>query len=130
MCHQSMDEHGPVAAEVLRNMGNVRKSDGAALFCNNVLQVCPVVNPTVDLYLPPQEVLPWQRPLLAMKPFEIVHFSDIHLDPEYATGSSAECDDPGLCCRYVTICCFCLSRRQASGFGLRASGFGRVRGTR
>lgn len=99
MCHQSMAEHGPTAANALRTMGNVRKSDVAALFCNNVLQVCPVVNPKVDLYLTPQRIWPRRRELIGMPPYEIVHFSDMHIDPDYEAGTSAECDDPGLCCR-------------------------------
>ncbi|GAB0137988.1 hypothetical protein EsDP_00006237 [Epichloe bromicola] len=104
MCHQSMAEHGPIAAIALRNMGNVRKSDAAGLFCNNVLQVCPVVNPKVDLYvapLPPRP--PWHRPLVGMKPWEIIHFSDMHLDPEYQAGTSAECGDHATCCRNASM---------------------------
>ncbi|PFH58093.1 hypothetical protein XA68_14152 [Ophiocordyceps unilateralis] len=59
------------------------------------------------------DVVPWTVPMPARKPdrgrpktsgrpsIQIVHFSDIHIDPLYVPGASTECHKP-ICCRPYT----------------------------
>lgn len=99
VCMESVVEHGPILANTLRNIGTVGKSDSADLMCNIWMKACPAVNLTWNVPLPlPKPAR--SRPKPSKKdPIQIVHFSDIHLDPKYVEGADAECGNPLLCCR-------------------------------
>ncbi|KAK2597359.1 hypothetical protein QQS21_006056 [Conoideocrella luteorostrata] len=104
ICHETATLQGPVMATALRNMGNIRTSQAAGMFCNNILQTCPLVNPEwiVPIKERQSEIRHFQRErpkLSGRKGVKIVHFSDIHIDPHYRVGSNANCNNPVLCCR-------------------------------
>ncbi|KAF5392498.1 hypothetical protein D9757_002323 [Collybiopsis confluens] len=94
------DALGSVITQVVGNadMGNL---DGQML-CQNFLSLCPLP-PTSPLDLTGWFAKPKPNPLPhpkapSGKRLKVLHLSDFHLDPRYATGSEAGCSS-GLCCR-------------------------------
>ncbi|TFK69069.1 Metallo-dependent phosphatase [Pluteus cervinus] len=91
---------GSVVAQVLAN-ADVGGLDGQML-CENFLGFCPLA-PTSPLNLTGWFAKPKPNPLPPpRKPsgqrVKILHLSDLHLDPRYATGSEGNCTS-NLCCR-------------------------------
>ncbi|KAK0246153.1 sphingomyelin phosphodiesterase [Armillaria nabsnona] len=91
---------GSVITQVIAN-ADVGGYDGQML-CSNFLGLCELP-PTSALNLtnwftkPKPDPLPTpKRP--SGKRLKVLHISDLHLDPRYATGSEANCTS-GLCCR-------------------------------
>ncbi|KAG5930426.1 hypothetical protein E4U42_001349 [Claviceps africana] len=101
ICRQGVAEHGPLLAEVLRGIKDVDASDAATMLCNNFLQVCEVVSPKSNLVFPePDESGAKAMSMISGRgSYKVTHFSDLHIDPLYRTGTSGECDNPVLCCR-------------------------------
>ncbi|RDB29530.1 Sphingomyelin phosphodiesterase [Hypsizygus marmoreus] len=92
---------GSVITQVLAN-ANVAGYDGQA-FCQNFLGMCPAP-PTSPLNLAawfqkpkPNPLPPPKKP--SGKRLKVLHISDFHLDPRYATGAEANCTSGGPCCR-------------------------------
>ncbi|KAF5312831.1 hypothetical protein D9619_002710 [Psilocybe cf. subviscida] len=91
---------GSPATQVL-SQADVGGYDGQALCHNFFGGVCPAP-PTVNLNLngwfakPKPANPPVRKP--SGKRLNVLHLSDFHLDPRYATGSEANCTS-GLCCR-------------------------------
>ncbi|KAF8913262.1 Metallo-dependent phosphatase-like protein [Gymnopilus junonius] len=91
---------GSVVTQVVAN-ADVGGYDGQAL-CQNFFGMCPAP-PTIALNLdgwfakqkpnplPPPKKRSGQR-------LKVLHLSDFHIDPRYATGAEANCTS-GLCCR-------------------------------
>ncbi|KDQ63152.1 hypothetical protein JAAARDRAFT_188759 [Jaapia argillacea MUCL 33604] len=91
---------GPVITQVIAN-ADVGGYDGQSL-CQNFLSLCPVP-PTSPLNLTSWFAKPKPNPLPPPKTpsgtrLKVLHLSDAHLDPRYATGSESNCTS-GLCCR-------------------------------
>ncbi|KAJ3489575.1 hypothetical protein NLI96_g2003 [Meripilus lineatus] len=91
---------GSVITQVVAN-ADVGGYDGQML-CQNFLGLCPLP-PTTPLNLTGWFAKPKPDPLpLPKQPsgkrLKVLHISDAHIDPRYATGSEANCTS-GLCCR-------------------------------
>jgi sphingomyelin phosphodiesterase len=77
-------------------------SHTAQLFCNTIFGLCPF--PSVTEYnVPfPSPKPATSRPAVSGKtPIEVVHYSDIHVDLSYETGSNYNCTK-NICCRPYT----------------------------
>lgn len=96
---------GAVITQVIANM-DAGGYDGQA-YCQNFLGQCPAP-PTATLDLgkwfkkpkPNPLPLPKQR---SGKRLKVLHMSDFHLDPRYATGSEGNCTSGGPCCRKTSF---------------------------
>ncbi|KAJ7721427.1 Metallo-dependent phosphatase [Mycena maculata] len=91
---------GSVITQVIAN-ANVGGYDGQ-LLCQNFLGLCPLP-PATPLNLTSWFSKPKPNPLPAPKTpsgqrIKVLHLSDVHVDPRYATGSEATCNT-GNCCR-------------------------------
>ncbi|KAF8079019.1 Metallo-dependent phosphatase-like protein [Lyophyllum atratum] len=92
---------GAVITQVIANM-NAGGYDGQA-FCQNFLGLCPAP-PTSPLDLRNWFKKPKPNPLpppkqRSGKRLKVLHMSDFHLDPRYATGSEGNCTTGSPCCR-------------------------------
>ncbi|KAF9486347.1 Metallo-dependent phosphatase [Pholiota conissans] len=91
---------GSVITQVVAN-ADTGGYDGQAL-CQNFFNMCPAP-PTVSLNLTGWFAKPKPSPLPARKKpsgerLKVLHLSDFHLDPRFATGAEANCTS-GTCCR-------------------------------
>ncbi|KAL3951785.1 hypothetical protein ACCO45_013502 [Purpureocillium lilacinum] len=97
-CNGTIEHEGPVIADLLRNI--TTKSKPADEFCRTFLGVCEA--PPVDTWavpFPSPRSCDQRRPAPSgKKPIQVVHYSDIHIDPLYVAGSSTKCGKP-TCCR-------------------------------
>ncbi|KAK7044498.1 Metallo-dependent phosphatase-like protein [Favolaschia claudopus] len=94
----AIGEQGPILSHVLRNISPFGKT--ATKLCEGTFGLCqaPAVNAfTIPLSAPgPGARSP---PKSTGKPtFKVFHFSDVHIDRQYAAGSDANCKKP-ICCR-------------------------------
>ncbi|KAF9469756.1 sphingomyelin phosphodiesterase [Collybia nuda] len=92
---------GAVITQVLAN-ADVGGYDGQA-FCQNFLGMCPApttspLNMTGWFAKPKPNPLPRPRKPSG-KRLKVLHISDFHLDPRYATGAEGNCTSGGPCCR-------------------------------
>ncbi|KAI9149328.1 mRNA degradation protein [Paramyrothecium foliicola] len=97
VCNGAIALEGPILAESLRNITVGSKT--SRLFCVGLFGSCDY--PEVDEWsVPfPSAKPPGGRPAPSgQKPLKVVHYSDIHIDPLYTTGSNTDCTKP-LCCR-------------------------------
>ncbi|KAI8188589.1 Sphingomyelin phosphodiesterase [Colletotrichum sp. SAR 10_66] len=93
VCNGTLALEGPVIAASLRDLTLGSKT--AQVFCTTLLGLCD--NPEVEPYTVPMPPKTITSPLPANvasngakpTPFKIAHFSDIHIDPLYVTGSNA-----------------------------------------
>ncbi|KAF5512703.1 Sphingomyelin phosphodiesterase 1 [Colletotrichum aenigma] len=105
VCNGTLALEGPVIAASLRDLTLGSKT--AQVFCTTLLGLCDY--PEVEPYSVPMPPKTITSPLPASvssngtksSPFKIAHFSDIHIDPLYVTGSNANCSKP-MCCRPYT----------------------------
>ncbi|OAR03115.1 hypothetical protein LLEC1_05371 [Akanthomyces lecanii] len=100
-CAGTVEREVPALAELARN---VEPSSTAAIqFCITFLGVCDY--PKVQEWTVPFPSKPYcdaSAPAPSnKKPLKVVHYSDIHVDPLYMTGSSTECRK-AICCRPFT----------------------------
>ncbi|EKM61347.1 uncharacterized protein PHACADRAFT_180479 [Phanerochaete carnosa HHB-10118-sp] len=91
---------GPTITQVVAN-ADVGGYDGQML-CANFLSLCPLP-PVSPLNLTGWFAKPKPDPLPPPKQpsgerLKVLHLSDFHIDPRYATGTEANCSS-GLCCR-------------------------------
>jgi sphingomyelin phosphodiesterase len=91
---------GSVLTQVLAN-ADVAGYDGT-MICQSIVGVC-TLPPTPPLDLTGWFAKPKPNPLPPPKQpsgerLKVLHLSDFHIDPRYATGSEANCTT-GLCCR-------------------------------
>ncbi|GJE85857.1 sphingomyelin phosphodiesterase [Phanerochaete sordida] len=91
---------GPIVTQVIAN-ADVGGFDGQML-CENFLGMCPLP-PVSPLNLTGWFAKPKPNPLPPPKKpsgkrLKVLHLSDVHIDPRYATGTEANCSS-GLCCR-------------------------------
>ncbi|KAJ4490194.1 Metallo-dependent phosphatase-like protein, partial [Lentinula aciculospora] len=98
VCDGIFESVGPLVAHDLRSISPFGQT--STKFCNAMLGLCR--EPPVNNYTVP---FPKSKPENSKKflsygkpPFQVVHFSDVHIDREYSIGSEANCTKP-LCCR-------------------------------
>ncbi|KAI1462421.1 sphingomyelin phosphodiesterase [Annulohypoxylon moriforme] len=97
VCEGAIALEGPVIAHALRGMKIGSKT--SRLACIALMGLCPY--PEIE---PHEIVFPSPKPKTArpassgLKPLQVVHFSDVHVDPLYAVGADANCSKP-ICCR-------------------------------
>ncbi|TCD68079.1 hypothetical protein EIP91_011532 [Steccherinum ochraceum] len=84
---------GSVVTQVVAN---------ADMLCQNFLNLCPIppVSPLnlTTWFAKPKPATPPAPRKPSGKRLKILHLSDLHIDPRYATGAEANCTS-GLCCR-------------------------------
>ncbi|KAL0565392.1 hypothetical protein V5O48_016629 [Marasmius crinis-equi] len=99
VCQGSIaDGPGVILAKDLRAIDPFGQT--ATKMCNGILGAC--LSPPINAYTVP---LPKAAPANPRNftsqgntPFQVVHFSDIHIDRQYTVGSEANCTKP-ICCR-------------------------------
>ncbi|KAK4610259.1 Sphingomyelin phosphodiesterase [Fulvia fulva] len=100
VCEGIAEAEGPVLAHALRAMS--LPSHTSQLFCTAVLGRCDIPNVRpYNVTFPKPEPEATRPPPSGKKPLQFVHFSDIHVDHKYETGSNSNCSKP-LCCRSYT----------------------------
>ncbi|KAH7318455.1 Metallo-dependent phosphatase-like protein [Stachybotrys elegans] len=100
VCRGALELEGPILAAAIRNM--VIGSKTSKLFCAGILGSCDY--PEVEEWsVPfPSEKPSRGRPSPSGKqPLKVVHFSDVHIDPQYTEGTNTHCGKP-ICCRPYT----------------------------
>ncbi|UNI18800.1 Sphingomyelin phosphodiesterase [Purpureocillium takamizusanense] len=100
VCDGSIALEGPIIAAAIRKMHIGSRTSEA--FCTTLLGLCgyPAVA-SWDVPFPSPKPA-GGRPKPSGKPsLKIVHYSDIHVDPLYESGSSTNCTKP-ICCRPYT----------------------------
>ncbi|KAI1484656.1 sphingomyelin phosphodiesterase [Biscogniauxia mediterranea] len=101
VCEGSILLEGPIIAQGLRDIRVGSKT--SRLACVAFMGLCsyPEVEPR-NITFPSPKPLSGSANALPkssnLKPLHIVHYSDIHVDPFYVEGASAECTKP-ICCR-------------------------------
>ncbi|KAG5938217.1 hypothetical protein E4U59_003914 [Claviceps monticola] len=97
-CTGVVEREEPLIASVLKTMD--AESPASLRLCSSFFRACeppPVDEWTVSL--PPLNDCSSERKFISgKKPLQIVHYSDIHLDPLYSEGASTQCQRPS-CCR-------------------------------
>ncbi|THH12668.1 hypothetical protein EW146_g7480 [Bondarzewia mesenterica] len=116
VCAGAIGLEGPLIAHALRQIDAIGTT--ATKFCDAVVGLCQVralslkFNPALcsHTYKPPPITpftvdFPKPAPSNSTKfvskgkiPFQVVHFSDVHIDRSYTVGSDANCTKP-ICCR-------------------------------
>ncbi|KAH8898539.1 sphingomyelin phosphodiesterase [Thozetella sp. PMI_491] len=101
VCTGSIKLEGPIIASALRDMTIGSKT--SQVFCITFLGLCPY--PDIGAYtvpFPSAANSSAVRPLPSgQDPIYVVHYSDIHIDPFYVSGSNTNCSKP-ICCRSYT----------------------------
>ncbi|KAI0316611.1 sphingomyelin phosphodiesterase [Amylostereum chailletii] len=98
VCEGELARTGPIIAHSLRSF----KASGttATKFCEAVFGLCQ--QPAVTAYSVPFSSSapsnPTQFVSKGRTPFQVVHFSDVHIDRSYTVGAEASCTKP-ICCR-------------------------------
>ncbi|KAJ7446916.1 sphingomyelin phosphodiesterase [Mycena galericulata] len=101
VCVGAISEQGPILAHALREISAFAST--ATKLCEGTFGLCqsPAVNKyTVPLPEAGSSSLRKRVASTGKTPFQVVHFSDVHIDREYApaAGSDANCNKP-ICCR-------------------------------
>ncbi|KAL9709442.1 hypothetical protein Ac2012v2_007177 [Leucoagaricus gongylophorus] len=101
VCDGTLAEQGPIVAHDLRKISPFDRS--STLLCNSVLGLCQ--QPAVQQFnfpLPTTPKNPKKWTSKGRQPFQVVHFSDVHVDREYTPGAEVNCTK-SICCRnYAT----------------------------
>ncbi|KAI2608545.1 sphingomyelin phosphodiesterase [Hypoxylon fragiforme] len=101
VCEGSIALEGPIIANGLRHMSLGSRT--SQLACVAFMGLCPYPEVTAyNVTFPspkPEPVRP--APSDGLEPLYVVHFSDIHVDPLYVVGATANCSKP-ICCREYT----------------------------
>ncbi|KAF7318988.1 Sphingomyelin phosphodiesterase [Mycena chlorophos] len=99
VCSGAINEQGPILAAALRSISPFKST--ATKLCEGTFGLCQT--PAVNKYTVPlpgarssdKRAVDWSS---AKKPFQVVHFSDVHIDRQYTPGADANCNKP-ICCR-------------------------------
>ncbi|KAF9479793.1 sphingomyelin phosphodiesterase [Pholiota conissans] len=98
VCKGLLTEQGPIIAHDLRSISSLGQT--ATKFCNAVIGLCQ--EPDVNSYTVPIPKAAPANPKVftstGKTPFQVVHFSDVHIDRSYTVGSEVNCTKP-ICCR-------------------------------
>ncbi|KAI1093987.1 sphingomyelin phosphodiesterase [Rostrohypoxylon terebratum] len=100
VCAGAISLEGPVIAHALRGMRIGSKT--SRLLCVALMGLCsyPEVEPHEISFPSPKPRTARPAPS-GLKPLQVVHFSDVHVDPLYFAGTEANCSQP-ICCRINT----------------------------
>ncbi|RDA90332.1 hypothetical protein CP533_6006 [Ophiocordyceps camponoti-saundersi (nom. inval.)] len=101
VCDGVIEREAPIIAAALRKISVGSRASKA--LCTTLMGVCGY--PDVEEWNVPMPARqsPSRRPKSSGEPsIQIVHFSDIHIDPHYETGANTECRKP-ICCRPYTL---------------------------
>ncbi|KIJ98756.1 hypothetical protein K443DRAFT_133333 [Laccaria amethystina LaAM-08-1] len=98
VCEGVVKTQGPIIAHDLRSINPLGQT--ATKLCDALLGLCqaPTVNKYTVLFPKPPPINPRRFISSGKTPFQVVHFSDVHIDRQYTTGSEANCTKP-ICCR-------------------------------
>jgi sphingomyelin phosphodiesterase len=82
VCEGLIGEQGPILAHDLRSISPFGRT--ATLLCEAIFGLCqaPAVSP-FKFPLPPAPANPKRWTSDVREPFQVVHFSDVHIDREY-----------------------------------------------
>ncbi|KAF9530188.1 sphingomyelin phosphodiesterase [Crepidotus variabilis] len=98
VCEGTIKEQAPIIAHDLRETSAFGKT--GTRICNALLGLCQ--QPDVTTYKVPilktQPATPKAWHSTGKTPFQVVHFSDVHIDRSYQAGTDANCSKP-ICCR-------------------------------
>ncbi|KHN94344.1 Sphingomyelin phosphodiesterase [Metarhizium album ARSEF 1941] len=101
-CNGVVEREAPSIASIIRTMEV--GSSSARHFCMTFLGVCsaPAINHwNVDFASPKLCSEVKIKSVGGRKPIQVIHYSDIHVDPLYEKGSNTKCGKP-TCCRSYT----------------------------
>ncbi|KAL5481019.1 hypothetical protein ACEPAI_9960 [Sanghuangporus weigelae] len=98
VCEGDIGAQGPIIAHALRRMSLSGRT--SRLFCNALFGMCDQepVEPYDVAFPDNSPAVRWTPAHPRRKPFQVVHLSDVHIDPEYLVGSEANCTKY-ICCR-------------------------------
>ncbi|KAG5914896.1 hypothetical protein E4U42_000264 [Claviceps africana] len=115
-CDGAMEREVPIMASVLRTVET--GSPSSKHLCASIFGICDL--PPIDewaLYLPPMEKCSGEnKPVSGKKPLQIIHYSDVHVDPLYKAGASTRCKK-SICCRSSETDSLGNNSHPASPFG-------------
>ncbi|TFK38175.1 Metallo-dependent phosphatase-like protein [Crucibulum laeve] len=97
VCTGIVNEQGPILAHDLRSISALGQT--ATKLCN-VIGLCqpPAVNKYTVPFPKAAPTNPKTFESTGKAPFQVVHFSDVHIDRSYTTGAEVNCTKP-ICCR-------------------------------
>ncbi|KAH6908591.1 hypothetical protein BKA70DRAFT_1427175 [Coprinopsis sp. MPI-PUGE-AT-0042] len=98
VCRGAVRTQGPIIAEDLRRINPLGTT--STKLCNALLGACaaPSVIPYTVPFPKPKPANPKQWVSTGKAPFQVLHFSDVHIDRNYTVGADATCSKP-ICCR-------------------------------
>lgn len=98
VCEGAVGTQAPILAHALRSIDPLGHT--ATKVCDAIFGLCqpPAVNSWKVPFPKPAPATPKAFVSTGKTPFQVVHFSDIHIDREYTPGSDAKCTKP-ICCR-------------------------------
>ncbi|KAF8637872.1 hypothetical protein AX17_002498 [Amanita inopinata Kibby_2008] len=101
ICEGIVSQQGLIVAHDLRLIST--KGQTATKLCDFMLGLCqpPAVNQYMVPFPKPAPKNPKTFVSTGRKPFQVAHFSDVHIDRQYTVGADASCEKP-ICCRNYT----------------------------
>ncbi|EAU89491.1 sphingomyelin phosphodiesterase [Coprinopsis cinerea okayama7 len=98
VCEGSVGTQAPIIAHSLRSIDPFGPT--ARKLCDTLFGLCqpPAVNKYDVPFPKPRPANPKKFASTGRQPFQVVHFSDIHIDRSYTPGADSVCSKP-LCCR-------------------------------
>ncbi|KAF7986343.1 hypothetical protein HWV62_35336 [Athelia sp. TMB] len=98
VCQGAVSEQGPIIAQDLRQISTT--GSASTLLCASVFGLCqqPAINPYTVPFPSPAPSNPKAWLSSGQAPFQVIHFSDVHIDRQYTPGAEANCTKP-ICCR-------------------------------
>ncbi|KAF9467960.1 sphingomyelin phosphodiesterase [Collybia nuda] len=98
VCEGAIGQQGPILANNLRSISPFGQT--ATKLCDSVFGLCqpPAVNKFTVPFPKPAPTNPKTFVSTGKPPIQVVHFSDVHIDRQYAAGSDVNCTKP-ICCR-------------------------------
>ncbi|KAF5378767.1 hypothetical protein D9615_006955 [Tricholomella constricta] len=98
VCEGIVKQQGPLLAHDLRSISPFGQT--ATKLCDSIFGLCqpPAINKYTVPFPKPAPKNPKVFTSQGRAPFQVAHFSDVHIDREYAPGSEANCTKP-ICCR-------------------------------
>ncbi|KAJ2936622.1 hypothetical protein H1R20_g473, partial [Candolleomyces eurysporus] len=98
VCEGAVKTQAPILAHDLRSISPFGQT--AEKLCDALVGLCqpPAVNAYKVPFPKPAPANPKTFVSSGKTPFQVVHFSDIHIDRQYTVGAEASCTKP-ICCR-------------------------------
>ncbi|PFH49603.1 hypothetical protein AMATHDRAFT_62842 [Amanita thiersii Skay4041] len=98
VCEGIIGQQGPIIAHDLRETSSLGQT--ATKICDALLGLCqpPDVNPFTVKFPRSAPLNPKNFTSQGRTPFQVVHFSDVHIDRQYTPGADSTCTKP-ICCR-------------------------------